>query len=456
MNSIQIPNILISNQPQATKKQITSSQDTFEKALKNCNNETKAQDTSKTNVENNTQKDTKVNQKEEKENTKLIKNNKKITTQDDKKVGLEEQEKEDIAIVDFTVKLSTQEEQEIVDIITEKLGITPEELTTILNQLHIQVKDLLQNNNLQLMTKEVLNVSNIVQVLADPEKAKDVKEMFQSLKVLQESILDKQAAPIQNSVEVSKSEQQVSYQTTINQNNQSFNNQNQVVSTDETVELPQEKEIIINMNETNKESSQQQFNENSELKETKINTSKITFSANDSDELNGFIDNMAKQLHVNYDNKTEIIQEKHPQFDIIIKQVVDQIKINIKPEMTKMEFQLNPENLGKVAFSVISKEGLISARFVAENQMVKETIENQMSVLKQTLNDQGIKVDKIEVVVDSKDVFYHQNDEQSSREQHSSSKKSTKSNKSSLINSEEIEDTNTDYQIDQSAVNYIA
>lgn len=64
-----------------------------------------------------------------------------------------------------------------------------------------------------------------------------------------------------------------------------------------------------------------------------------------------------------------------------------------------MEMQLNPENLGKIYLNISEKEGVIRAQLAAQNEMVKEALETQMVELRQNLNQQGIKVDAIEVTV---------------------------------------------------------
>ena len=64
-----------------------------------------------------------------------------------------------------------------------------------------------------------------------------------------------------------------------------------------------------------------------------------------------------------------------------------------------MEMQLNPENLGKIYLNISEKEGVIRAQLAAQNEVVKEALETQMVELRQNLNQQGIKVDAIEVTV---------------------------------------------------------
>ncbi len=83
----------------------------------------------------------------------------------------------------------------------------------------------------------------------------------------------------------------------------------------------------------------------------------------------------------------------------ILTQVVEQIKVMVKPEQTGMEITLNPEYLGKVNLSVVMKEGVATANFIVQNEMVKEALQSQMQVLRDNLEQQGLKVESIEVTV---------------------------------------------------------
>lgn len=84
----------------------------------------------------------------------------------------------------------------------------------------------------------------------------------------------------------------------------------------------------------------------------------------------------------------------------IINQIADFAKISASPEKTSIEMQLNPENLGKVYLQISStKEGNVTAQLAAQSVAVKEALESQVADLRQTLNQQGIKVDAIEVTV---------------------------------------------------------
>lgn len=83
----------------------------------------------------------------------------------------------------------------------------------------------------------------------------------------------------------------------------------------------------------------------------------------------------------------------------IVEQVVRQVRIRVLPQTTSMELQLNPESLGKVALHVSSTGGVATATMVVENQMAKEALESQMITLKQSFEEQGLKVEAVEVTV---------------------------------------------------------
>ncbi len=83
----------------------------------------------------------------------------------------------------------------------------------------------------------------------------------------------------------------------------------------------------------------------------------------------------------------------------IMKQIMDYMKIQIKPDMSNVEMQLHPESLGTLQIHVASKGGNITAQFVTQNETVKAVLESQMIQLKESFAEQGVKVDSIEVTV---------------------------------------------------------
>lgn len=120
----------------------------------------------------------------------------------------------------------------------------------------------------------------------------------------------------------------------------------------------------------------------------------------------------------------------------VIDQIVEQVKINMNQDTTSIEMQLYPEHLGKIQINVVSKDGVMTARIVAETEAAKQAIEGGLTSLKESMDQQNLKVDAIEVMV-STTGFENSNEEQNSYEQKQSSRSGKKPDLSDLPEEEE-------------------
>lgn len=83
----------------------------------------------------------------------------------------------------------------------------------------------------------------------------------------------------------------------------------------------------------------------------------------------------------------------------IMRQIMDYMKIQVKGDMSNVEIQLHPASLGTLQIQVASKGGVVTANFIAQNEAVKAALESQMVQLQENFEEQGIKVNAIEVTV---------------------------------------------------------
>lgn len=89
------------------------------------------------------------------------------------------------------------------------------------------------------------------------------------------------------------------------------------------------------------------------------------------------------------------------QMENIIRQITDRITIMSGPEETSLELALHPASLGNVNVLLSSGKDGITAKFTAQNELVKEAVESQMVQLQQKFEEQGIKVTSIEITIAS-------------------------------------------------------
>ena len=85
----------------------------------------------------------------------------------------------------------------------------------------------------------------------------------------------------------------------------------------------------------------------------------------------------------------------------IINQIGEYVKIHQSEGVSQMEILLNPESLGSIHLQVVAREGAITATITAQNEAVREALMVQAMTLKEELNEQGMKVEAVEVTVAS-------------------------------------------------------
>ncbi len=110
----------------------------------------------------------------------------------------------------------------------------------------------------------------------------------------------------------------------------------------------------------------------------------------------------AEQLAVAPEEVNKVASRTTIDVQDIMNQITEFAKVNLSPENSSIEMQLNPENLGKVYLHIAAtKEGNITAELAVSSETVKTALEAQIADLRTSLNQQGIKVDAVEVAIAS-------------------------------------------------------
>lgn len=83
----------------------------------------------------------------------------------------------------------------------------------------------------------------------------------------------------------------------------------------------------------------------------------------------------------------------------IMRQIMDYMRVSVKADSSDLEMQLHPQSLGTLHVQMASKNGVVTANFITQNETVKAALESQMVQLKESFAEQGVKVEAIEVTV---------------------------------------------------------
>lgn len=201
---------------------------------------------------------------------------------------------------------------------------------------------------------------------------------------------------------------------------------------DRQAEDIEEPEVIVEdqnskraMPEKTTATPKKQMEQNSDTQDTasmpEYETSQPKYNT-DSEFVNPILQNIQEALdHVESLKPQENVVEPKK----IVEQVVEQVKVHMSQENTSIQLQLYPEHLGRIQIHVVSKDGVMTARIAAETEQAKQAIENGLASLKETFDQQDLKVDAVEVMV-STTGFERGNEEHNAQEQEKTGHRSGK------------------------------
>lgn len=86
----------------------------------------------------------------------------------------------------------------------------------------------------------------------------------------------------------------------------------------------------------------------------------------------------------------------------ILDQVLDQMPLNRLGDKSRVVIRLHPEELGEVKLDLVMEKDQLKAHLVTQTQQVQEILEKHLPRLQEALHNQGVKLDNIQVSVDSR------------------------------------------------------
>ncbi len=81
----------------------------------------------------------------------------------------------------------------------------------------------------------------------------------------------------------------------------------------------------------------------------------------------------------------------------LIHKLAERIQVQLRDGKGEIRIQLKPDNLGSLEIRAESGSNGVIARITAESGSVKNYLENNLNLLQQSLQDQGLKIDRIQV-----------------------------------------------------------
>ena len=351
----------------------------------------------------------------------------------------------------------TEEETEAVSallvqvkqVICETLDITEEQLTGAMEELGLKDSDLLNRDSLQQIFLN-LNQAEPTEFLTNEELFAEFGELMQAV---EQTVEESGMNPEDVQVILEAAEEATDVVTDGKNDSTTTGDVTEQTAEDDTETVTNET-MAAKGSETTSETKTETGNDEPEGHKAtaKKDGDRITVSGEtDANVKNVFVDVLAKNAVT---ETGEAGLNAAAQVREIANQIMEQIRITITPEVTNMELQLNPEHLGRVNLTITEKEGMMTAQFTTQTEVAKEAIESQMTVLRESLQNQGIKVEAIEVTVSE---FGFERDRQSEQNGNGEPEKRRKSGNFTVEDTEESTPKMADYlNVTDSSVDYSA
>ena len=323
---------------------------------------------------------------------------------DDLKQPVQEEQAVESQDVENAEKELEAAAEELKNEIAEKLDISVEELETVMETLGLTDASLFTQEGMTSLVMEVQQISTPVELLTNADAYQtlqeltaiaeellgNVKEELQLTDAQMQKALVQFAENEMTSQEVVADEvtlQETDSNETVEEVQQSTENGNNTSDANETtVNETSVKETIELTNKENHagNNGHEQQTENGQV------ASENSFQLNNTQTVNQTTTDFSQNITGNNLSTQEIYD-----------QIGEYIKTNLRPGISEVEMQLNPESLGTLHIHLSSKQGNVTAQLTVQNELVKAALEVQLIQLKENFAEQGIKVDAVEVTVES-------------------------------------------------------
>ncbi len=314
---------------------------------------------------------------------------------------------------------------EVRDIVKNVLGLTDEELDEKLSELGLTVVDLLNPQNAAILVASV-NDAAVTDVITDSSMTGQLQDIMNDINHVINDFAAKTGQSVEeiignlndyfneNVIETPENIEgnenaDITDASDTKDTNNSENTQTVTVVTDE--ETGKEIKITIEnsrVSDTNTQITDSQSNQQiAQTNEENFDSQNQNGSSNSDQNNNSqtiaqtFLNNLSDAVQGSMDITSDFSQMNNVSSLDIVNQMIEAVKVNVNVDTTSMELQLTPENLGRVNLTVAAKDGIVTATIVTQNEAVKTAIENQVAQLKENLNNQGLKVQDVEVTIAS-------------------------------------------------------
>lgn len=354
--------------------------------------------------DNNSNIQKKTNDVEKKNANKTDNNSTKTITKDNisQTVNNASEVEADSSIEDEELEQALEVLSDIVQTIIDQFDITLEDIEVSLDQAGLELGDLVTDEGAKAFFLEMQS-ADVSDILTDESLGNELQNFMTEIKEIigEEDIIPEKVVQTAHDemIKVSDVEAFNTSAALVDDVKGNIQEEDSIIReynedgiiTGDTDDALRQPEVKVNVED----------NTNNEKNDSKESSSDRKSTGVNNDNKNDFTNPVLQNLN----DAIAQVEDVAPAADTnvrpsnIVEQIVEQVRVNINQENTSMEMQLYPEHLGRIQIHVVSKDGVMTARIAAETETARQAIEAGLNNLKESLQNQNLKVDAIEVMV---------------------------------------------------------
>lgn len=305
-------------------------------------------------------------------------------------------------VKDSVDKTAKDTEKEVISEIADELDVTEEEVAEAMEALGLTVMDLMDQGNMAALVTRLNGEADPMALLTDAEMFAVVKDLTDTVGEIVEQNLQDLSEELGMDMDEVLDMLQATMKTPENLETETNSGVLVEVENEMPLEEPEKEPGTVKGNgeEAGEENASVQTKESLTTEETAgQNKSMMNFHQESSP----LVNQMYHPENITTDGirQPELSFTSYVDTNDIINQIGEYVKIHQSEGLSEMEISLNPESLGNIHLQVASREGVITAVITTQNEAVREALMVQAMTLKEDLNQQGLKVEAVDVTVAS-------------------------------------------------------
>lgn len=298
---------------------------------------------------------------------------------------------------------------EVKQLIADALSVTPDELSSMMEQCGLTDADLFDANSVIKLIMQQNAYETPAEILTNEDLTSTVKDLMEQISASKAELTPEELTQVQKVL----AQTEVTAQTSDSQSDEAVA---PVTADAEEVQQIQDVKVTVSSQTEEHDAAGQQ----SGTKDSFAFTSGKETTPAEPVMTNGQV--VYDQVAQAVSNAQGLSSAGNTTAVDIINQIVDEIKATVKADTQSMQMQLNPEHLGKVSVQIVAREGVITAQIHAQSELARQAIESQLGVLKENFQNQGLKVESVEVAVGLNNFNMEQQQQFEEQQKQSSSK----------------------------------